>query len=40
MKIYIKTETGKILDLDVDNNDKIKNVKSKINDLEGISIFQ
>lgn len=36
MQIFVKTLTGKTVTLEVDNNDSIENIKSKIQDKEGI----
>ena len=36
MQIFVKTLTGKHITLDVDPNDRIEDVKAKIQDKEGI----
>lgn len=36
MQIFVKTLTGKTIALEVDANEKIENVKAKIQDKEGI----
>ena len=36
MKIFVKTQTGKIITLDVEPCDTIENVKYKIQDTEGM----
>ncbi len=36
MQVFIKTLTGKTITLDVDANDSIESVKTKIQDKEGI----